>query len=66
MSENCTLECLSVNNGHILVCEEVKSVEVLSIGLEEEICLGLLDVNDSLEEESGAVLNVLSHRVKIC
>ena len=50
MSKNRSLESFSVNNGHILICQEVKSVKILGIGLKEEVCLGFLDVNNCFKK----------------
>ena len=36
MSKYCSLERLLVYDGHILICEEVQTVKVLSIVLKEE------------------------------
>ena len=65
MSDNGALECLAVYNGHVLVGEEVQTVNVGRIVLEEELLLGLCELHDSLEHNSGAVLNELTQGVQI-
>ena len=66
MSKHGALISFLVYNRHILICEEVQTIEVLSVGLEEEVGLRLLDLHNGLEHDARAVLNELTERVEVC
>ena len=66
MSKNSALKSFSVNNRHILICKEIKSIKVFSICFQEQICFRILYINNGLKHDTCAVLYVLTHRMKVC
>ena len=65
MSQTCTELSHLVNLINTLALEEVQTVEVLIVVWEEQLLVRSLNADNSLEDRALALLNPLTHRVKV-
>ena len=65
MRKNRSLERLAVDLGHMLACEEVESVLIVSGSLDNKIALRLSKCDNGLEQRAFALLYVLAERVEV-
>ena len=65
MRQDSALHRLAVDHRHILIGQEVESVEVVRVGLDVQILLRSRNIHNRLEQDAGAFLDKLSHRVQV-
>ena len=66
MGENRALKSLLVYKRYALACEEVKTVNVVFIVFDIDLVNRVFKGDNRFKQRSFALLNILTHRVKVC
>ena len=65
MGKNYAQLCHLIHLIQAFACKEVKTIQVVAIGLDGNLTLGLTNTDNSFKQGTLALLNILSHRVEV-